>query len=298
MSKLVSIVLPVYNGQKYLAQSIESVLAQTYKNWELLILDDCSTDATSIIAQKYIKRDKRIKYFHNEHNLRLPRNLNKGFKLAQGDFLTWTSDDNLYKISAIEKMVRTLSYNNIDFVFASYQIIDEYGKKLEDIIVSEDSKDGIIGGNPVGACFMYSRRVYEYVGEYDPDLTLVEDFDYWQRIMSHFKTAVLPEVLYGYRRHSGALTSTMDKTEFFVNLEKMLLKNRDYFDHLTLEQHWIYYKTLFFCAQKLGKKDLQNPYKKMYYPLFIWWFIFRRIPYIFQRIPYKIFGFKKTTDSK
>ena len=94
MSDLISIVLPVYNGAKFLCESIDSVINQTYKNWELLILDDCSTDETAKIAQKYVEQDSRIRYYLNEKNLRLPRNLNKGFSLAKGDYLTWTSDDN------------------------------------------------------------------------------------------------------------------------------------------------------------------------------------------------------------
>ena len=66
MGKLVSIILPVYNGEKYLKESIESVLEQTYERWELLILDDCSTDHTADISKEYVSRDSRIKYFRNE----------------------------------------------------------------------------------------------------------------------------------------------------------------------------------------------------------------------------------------
>lgn len=104
MEELISIVLPVYNGEKYLRESIDSILAQTYKNWELLIVDDCSTDSSSEIAKEYVSKDRRIYYYHNENNLRLPRNLNKGFSLARGNYLTWTSDDNRFKPTALEKM--------------------------------------------------------------------------------------------------------------------------------------------------------------------------------------------------
>ena len=67
---LISIVLPVYNGEKYLRESIDSILSQTYQNWELLILDDCSTDGTARIASEYAEGDKRVRYFRNEVNLR------------------------------------------------------------------------------------------------------------------------------------------------------------------------------------------------------------------------------------
>jgi len=105
MSKLISIVLPVYNGARFLRESIDSVLNQTYTNWELLILDDCSTDETPSIAQEYAEKDSRIFYYRNERNLRLPGNLNRGFSLAKGDYLTWTSDDNRYRPTALEKML-------------------------------------------------------------------------------------------------------------------------------------------------------------------------------------------------
>lgn len=124
MEELISIVLPVYNGEKYLRESIDSVLAQTYKNWELLIVDDCSTDSSAAIAKEYASKDRRIYYYRNENNLRLPRNLNKGFRLAKGDYLTWTSDDNKFKPMALEKMYDALKNNqDAQFVFASCRVI-------------------------------------------------------------------------------------------------------------------------------------------------------------------------------
>ena len=84
MESLISIVLPIYNGEKYMRKSIDSVLAQTYANWELLIIDDGSTDNTAIIAQEYAAKDHRIRYYKNPENMRLPRTLNRGFSLAKG----------------------------------------------------------------------------------------------------------------------------------------------------------------------------------------------------------------------
>ena len=87
MSELVRIILPVYNGEQYLRESIDSVIAQTYQNWELIIIDDCSSDASPSIAASYAERDSRIHYYRNEHNLKLPRSLNRGFSLAKGEYL-------------------------------------------------------------------------------------------------------------------------------------------------------------------------------------------------------------------
>ena len=181
MEPLISIVLPIYNGEKYMRKSIDSVLAQTYANWELLIIDDGSTDNTAVIAQEYAAKDSRIRYYKNPENMRLPRTLNRGFSLAKGDFLTWTSDDNYYYPTALETMHNALVQQGKDFAFASCDVINGDGDIVECITVSDAAKKSIVGTNPVGACFLYSRKVYETVGEYDPEMTLVEDFDYWQR---------------------------------------------------------------------------------------------------------------------
>lgn len=181
MEPLISIVLPIYNGEKYMRMSIDSILSQTYNNWELLIIDDGSTDCTAAIAQDYILKDSRVHYYKNPENMRLPKTLNRGFSLAKGDFLTWTSDDNYYYPTALETMHNALVQQGKDFAFASCDVINGDGDIVECITVSDAAKKSIVGTNPVGACFLYSRKVYETVGEYDPEMTLVEDFDYWQR---------------------------------------------------------------------------------------------------------------------
>ena len=146
-----------------------------------MIIDDGSTDCTAAIAQDYILKDSRVHYYKNPENMRLPKTLNRGFSLAKGDFLTWTSDDNYYYPTALETMHNALVQQGKDFAFASCDVINGDGDIVECITVSDAAKKSIVGTNPVGACFLYSRKVYETVGEYDPEMTLVEDFDYWQR---------------------------------------------------------------------------------------------------------------------
>lgn len=283
MQDLVSIVLPVYNGEKYIRESIDSVLHQTYQNWELLILDDCSTDATARIAMEYAGKDPRILYHRNEKNLRLPRNLNRGFSLAKGVYLTWTSDDNRYKPKAIETMVRALEQNRgSGFAFASCRIIDAEGREIEYIMVGDHSKKRVVGSNGVGACFLYTRAVYEAVGEYDPDYALVEDFDYWQRIMSRFDSVAIPEILYEYRWHDGALTSTMRKELFYTNLERMLLKNKPLFGKLDAEQKYFYYSGLYHCRENLGGG--RDPYRIPYCFYRIGYFVFCQVPHKLRRM--------------
>ena len=129
--RLVSVVLPVYNGEDMLARSIESVLGQTYKNLELIIVNDCSTDNTAKIIEKYSSLDPRIKVVNNSVNLKLPRSLNAGFDNASGYYYTWTSHDNMYKDNAISVMVETLEAKpEFDMVYADSSAIDVNEKIL------------------------------------------------------------------------------------------------------------------------------------------------------------------------
>ena len=262
MKELISIVLPVYNGEKYLRDSIDSIINQTYKEWELLILDDCSTDSTACIAKEYAKQDSRIKYIRNETNLRLPNNLNKGFSLAKGDYLTWTSDDNKFKPMALETMMNTLIvHDDKDLVYASYQIIDENDRELQIISADFKGREHILGSNVVGACFMYTRKAYDIVGDYDPNLMLVEDFDYWQRMFLEVDAIAIADVLYEYRWHSESLTSQKKEEKFGFLQEKMLLKNRPGFGHLNIEQKY-YYNSCLYKSRKM--QGIKNPYKLIY----------------------------------
>lgn len=282
MDKLISIVLPIYNGEKYMRESIDSILAQTYTNWELLIVDDGSTDSTPSIAKEYEAKDIRIHYYKNKENMRLPRTLNRGFSLAAGDYLTWTSDDNYYYPTALEVMCHSLEGQNKDFAFASCDVIDADGQIVECIMVGDQASKRIVGGNPVGACFLYSRNAYETVGEYDPEMTLVEDFDYWQRICMKFDPVCISEKLYAYRWHDGALTSTMRKDIFNKTLEKCLLKNRPGFGKLDHVASYYFYSGLYKCRNNFG--EVKNPYRRKYLFYNVLYFLTVRVPNKLRRM--------------
>lgn len=208
---VVSIVLPSYNGKKYIRESIESVLAQTFPYWELVLVDDCSTDGTGAVMDAYASKDSRIRVIHNATNQRLPRSLNIGFRETWGEYLTWTSDDNRYLPRAIEVMVRALEAEPaVPMVSAEMEYIDESGTVTGGYPVYEDHF--IWAEDMVGACFMYRREALTKVGEYDPAKVYVEDYDYWLRIrvtMGEIKR--VSEMLYQYRRHGESLTATKGK---------------------------------------------------------------------------------------
>jgi glycosyltransferase involved in cell wall biosynthesis len=206
MDPVISIVLPTYNRAKYLQQALDSILAQTEKNWELIIVDDGSTDNTPEIAVEYAARDERIRVISNRENEKLPESLNIGFRQARGVFLTWTSDDNMYKPAALKVMREYLENHSIDMVFAGYDEMDANGR----IVCSVSSyrpPAALAFECNVGACFMYTKKIADKVGEYDKNLFCGEDYDYWCRIALAGAVAYLPDNLYIYRRHRDALTT-------------------------------------------------------------------------------------------
>ena len=203
---LVSIILPTYNGERYLAESMASCLGQTYPNIELLVVDDGSgADIRRIVETA---RDERVRYLRHPENRGLPAALNTGCAASRGDYLTWTSDDNRYQPQAIARMVEHLeSHPEVGLVYAGCRLIDERGEAGG--IAPPGPPETIWMGNCVGACFLYRRRVFERVGEYDPDVPLVEDYDYWIRTTRIFPLDRLDEILYDLRVHPSTLTRTL-----------------------------------------------------------------------------------------
>jgi glycosyltransferase involved in cell wall biosynthesis len=222
-SPLVSVVLPTYNGSRYLNESIRSVVGQTYRNWELIIVDDASSDTTPQIIAEWSRGDSRIRSLRNEHNLKLPGSLNQGFDIARGEFLTWTSDDNLYRATALQEMLEfLLNHRSLGLVYTDFSDIDEHGRVIEEIHAGEPS--ALTERNCVRACFMYPVEVRRRIGNYNERKFLVEDWEYWIRIARHFPLACLHRDLYQYRWHPGSLTA-MRKTEIDEAVRNLLRSN-------------------------------------------------------------------------
>lgn len=223
----VSIVLPTYNGQDFIRESIESVISQTFRDWELIIVNDCSTDESISIIEFYAKSDQRIKIINNQSNQKLPKSLNIGFNNSQGEYLTWTSDDNIYLPHAIEKMVEYLDKNNREvMVCTRINYISEDKKILYKSVPY--TNEYMCYSDCLGACFLYRRDVLNVIGGYNPDFFLVEDYEYWLRILFKYKNiGFIDEVLYNYRKQSKSLTSTRMKEILYNNskMRVMHLKN-------------------------------------------------------------------------
>lgn len=223
----VSIVLPTYNGEEYIRQSIDSIRNQTFEDWELIIVNDYSTDGTSLIIREYEKKDSRITVIENSENKKLPASLNIGFRSATGKYFTWTSDDNRYLPNALQCMVEYLDDNiSYSMVCAQMNIIDAAGKKLGESWKYDDSR--MFYYNCVGACFMYRAKVMEKIGEYNENCFCIEDYEYWTRIRkSCGQIGWLDKNLYEYRMHEQSLTGT--RTDYIRGLlYEYRMKNIDW----------------------------------------------------------------------
>ncbi|MBE6451252.1 MAG: glycosyltransferase [Alphaproteobacteria bacterium] len=223
MKPKISIVLPTYNGEKWLELSIQSVINQTIKNWELIIVNDCSTDNTLKIANSFAEKDSRITVITNETNKKLPASLNVGFSHARGEYLTWTSDDNLYKKNALEMLSSYLdNHPETSMVSMNEDIINEDGKTVKILDNSYKYKRcaaALMNNCNVGAAFMYRKSIADIVGQYDENTFCAEDYDYWCRIALAGNIDYTSDNIYQYRCNSLSLSATKkqqvkEKTKF------------------------------------------------------------------------------------
>lgn len=276
---MISIVLPVYNGERFLKESIESILAQSYRNFELIIVNDCSTDNTSSIIEEYQRQDSRIKIIHNESNQKLPKSLNIGFANAIGKYFTWTSDDNIMLPDALEELLHCLECKNADLAFSRCFFIDAKGDTFGKTPIYKDL-DEIYYNNIINASFLYKKEVHEELKGYDPDKILIEDYDFWIRAYRRFSFTFCPKLLYKIRWHENNL-GVLQKEKVRLSKINLLkdnlhyLKEPQHVDKIMLEISRsyfdvsdTYYKTIigkrwkrkliFYHAKELIKKVIRN----------------------------------------
>lgn len=204
----VSLIMPVFNGAQYLEAAIQSIIAQDFVDWELICVDDGSTDQSAAIMNRYVSLDSRIRFLQNVKNIGLPATLNCGFAVAQGDLHSWTSDDNILKPNMLSRLVGELNNNkNLDIVYAGYSVINETDE-INRYVKPRPIEDRWFC-NPVGAAFLYRREVTEVLEGYDVTLFGAEDYDFWMRAARHFIMRPIDEDLYLYRRHHNSLTNSL-----------------------------------------------------------------------------------------
>jgi glycosyltransferase involved in cell wall biosynthesis len=230
---LISIILPCYNGEKYLAMSIQSCIKQEYQHWELIIVDDCSTDGSPAIMQEFVNRDKRIKMVRNQINLKTPASLNVGFGSSQGEYITWTSDDNCYLPNALNSLLYGLREQKADAIYSGFFVIDDNDNCIE--VCFPEDPENLLYHYTAGASFLYKRTIHETLSGYDTNMFLIEDYDFWLRTyLANFKIGIINELLYIYRRHQQALTHRRAK-DMWKAAYLRIFDNVKYIDKYSLE---------------------------------------------------------------
>lgn len=208
MKKLVSIIMPSYNTANFIEESIKSVLDQTYTNWELIIVDDCSKDNTDKVVKKYLK-DKRIKYIKNEKNSGAAFSRNYALREAKGKWIAFLDSDDLWNPDKLEKQINFMEKNNYSFSYTSYKEINENSESLNTIVrgPKKISKTGFYNYCYPGCLtVMYDA---EKVGLIQIEL-LPKNNDYamWLKVIQNVKYCfLLDEVLASYRKRTNSISS-------------------------------------------------------------------------------------------
>jgi teichuronic acid biosynthesis glycosyltransferase TuaG len=213
--------MPAYNAEKYIAASIESVLTQTYSNWELIVVDDGSTDRTATVVQEFVSRDSRIKYIFQE-NGRLGKARNTGIMNATGSLIAFLDSDDLWVPIKLEAQTRAMAENNADVVYSKTYVfrndhIDDETETLKSLagkFSGPDFFDSLVRRNQIPVLtVLLKRSALDRAGLFEEGETAAsyrgcEDYELWLRLArAGFVFYGMSEVLARYRRHETAMTA-------------------------------------------------------------------------------------------
>ena len=221
----VSIIMPAHNSADFIKESIDSVLAQTYKDWELIVIDDGSTDNTYSIVQECALTDSRIVLLKNEKNIGAARTRNKGLEKASGRYIAFLDSNDLWFPQKLEKQLAFMQKNGYAFTFSSYQQITVTGLKKRIIHAKKQmTGDQILGDTSIGCLtVMLDKNIF---GDFTmPNICHMEDNATWQKLLSNGEVGYgLNEILAYYRKGCRSLTSNK-----FLAIKKQWRVYRTYY---------------------------------------------------------------------
>ena len=205
---MVSIITPAYNSEKFIAETILSVLAQSYQDWEMIIVDDGSTDRTSEIVSSFQEKDSRIKYFYNATNKGSAFSRNLALQNAKGKWIAFLDSDDLWHPEKLEKQIEFMTKNGIHFSYTSYCEIDESSKEKGVLI----SGPKVISEKMMRAYCWPGCLTVMYEAEkigliQSVDLEINEEYAMWIKASKKNDCHLLDENLAKYRRHPKSLSS-------------------------------------------------------------------------------------------
>lgn len=249
--QLVSIITPTYNCAKFIAKTIQSAQAQTYKDWEMIIIDDCSIDNTKEIVETYLKDDNRIKYFCLEKNSGAAIARNTALKMAKGRWIAFLDSDDLWSENKLEKQIKFMEENEYSFSYHEYSEIDEAGMSLG-VLVSGKKHIGIF--DMFACCWpgclsvMYDATKIGLIQI--ENIKKNNDTAIWLKVIKKAKCHLLKENLAKYRRRKGSITPPDIKTK--IKWHYTLFRNAEKMNPLMA--------SLWMCINIIG-----NSYKKLFY---------------------------------
>lgn len=205
--ELVSIVMPSYNTGRFIKETVESVLAQTYTDWELIIVDDCSTDNTDEIVNEFLS-DERIRYIKNEKNSGAAVSRNRALREATGRWIAFLDSDDLWEPEKLEKQIAFMKNNEYHFSYTNYIEIDEGSKPLGRRVTGPRriTKHGMYNYCWMGCLtVMYDAEAVGLIQI--ADIKKNNDYAMWLKVCKRAKCYLLDETLARYRKRSGSISN-------------------------------------------------------------------------------------------
>ena len=208
-SPKISVIISNYNSEKFISQTIKCLLNQTFQDFEIIVVDDESSDSSIEIIKSFAEKDHRIKIIEQEHTGSLAGALNTGYKEARGEYFCQVDADDIIRQDCLEKSYKFINKNNPDgMIYTDHTIINKDGKHLGagNRCRLPYSKDEILLNFMTFHFRLFHRGVFEKVGGYDELFKRVEDYDFCLKVSENFEIQKLDEVLYYYRLHGGQIT--------------------------------------------------------------------------------------------
>jgi len=224
MHPKISVIMGVKNGERFLREAVESILAQTFTDFEFIIIDDGSTDKTPDMLKAFSYKDPRVKIITNPHNVGLTKSLNIGLRVARGEYIARMDADDVAMPERFEKQVKFLDEHAEHALVGSWgDVIDENGNEIGTFeYPAEDFelKKILIKINPfIHASVMMRRSVLETIGLYDENWRFGQDYELYFRIARRFKIANISESLLKHRLNNGSITRTNNREQASLALK-------------------------------------------------------------------------------
>ena len=223
MTLEISVVISVYNGEKHLRESVESVLNQTFTDFEFIIVNDGSTDASLEIIKSY--DDERIQIINNEENIGLTKSLNKALKQAQGEYIARQDADDISLPNRLELQLEFLEkHPEVALLGTGVYVINENGDTVEKRIMHPKPKKSLLKGNRfIHGSVMFRKSVIDELGAYNETLKYSQDYELWLRMSKKYDVRNLTAPLYKLRMHRDSILSRkMEEQQMYAVLARKL----------------------------------------------------------------------------